>query len=75
MSEKKDFQNEEIKQLVVERLKTIPRDKKISIGGEGNFTVEEMIENVKKNNEVGQKIIEVQMKFLQSLKTGALLDE
>jgi len=71
----KDSQDEEIKQLVIERLKTIPPDKKISIGGEGDFTVEELIARVKKNDEIGQKIVEVQMKFLQSLKTGALLNE
>ena len=75
MSEQTISQDEEIKRLVIERLKTIPRDKKISIGGEGNFTVDEMIESVEKNNKVGQEIIEVQMKFLQSFKTGALLDE
>jgi len=75
MSEQKKSRDEEIQQLVIERLKTISPDKKLSIGGEGNFTVEELIDRVKKNDEIGQKIIEVQMKFLQSLKTGALLNE
>ena len=75
MSEQKKSQDEEIRQLVIERLKTIPPDKKLSIGGEGDFTVEELIDRVKKNDEIGQKIVEVQMKFLQSLKTGALLNE
>lgn len=67
--------DEEIKQLVIERLKTIPRDKKLSIGGMGDFTVEELIKRVEKNDDVGQKVVEVQMEFLQSLKTGALLNE
>lgn len=75
MAQKEDSLNEEKKQLIIERLKTIPRDKKLSIGGRGDFTVEELIENVKKNDEIGQKVIEVQMQFLQSLKTGILLDE
>lgn len=75
MLEKKDTQTEEIKQLVIERLKTIPSDKKISIGGKDTFTKEELIERVEKNDEIGQKIIKVQMNFLQSLKTGTLLDE
>lgn len=75
MPEQKKSRDEEIQQLVIERLKTIPPDKKISIGGEGNFTVEELIDRVKKNDEIGQKIVEVQMNFLQSLKTGALLNE
>jgi len=75
MPEPKTSRDEEIKQLVVARLETIPPDKKISIGGEGDFTIEELIDRVKKNDEVGQKIIEVQMKFLQSLKTESFLDE
>lgn len=75
MSEKKEPHNAEIKQLVIARLKTIPSDKKISIGGEGDFTIKELIDRVEKNDRVGQKVIEVQMKFLQSLKTGAFLNE
>lgn len=75
MLEKKDTQIEEIKQLVIERLKTIPSDKKISIGGEDALTTEELIDRVRKNDEIGKKIIAVQMNFLQSLKTGILLDE
>lgn len=75
MSKQENSIDEEIKQLVIERLKTIPRDKKLSIGGKGDFTVEELIERVEKNDDVGQKVIEVQMEFLQSLKTGALLNE
>lgn len=67
--------DEEIKQLVIERLKTISSDKKISIGGKGDFTAKELIERVEKNDEVGKKVIEVQLEFLRSFKTGALLDE
>ena len=67
--------DEEIKQLVIERLKAIPSDKEISIGNEGAFSVEELIEGVKKNDRVGQKVIEIQMEFLRSLKKGKLLDE
>lgn len=74
MSQEKSL-DEEIRQLVIERLKTIPSDKKISIGSEGDFTVEELIERVKKNDEVGEKIVEVEMTFLQSWKTEALLND
>ena len=75
MSKLENSIDKEIKQLVIERLKTIPRDKKLSIGGMGNFTVDELIKRVEKSDNVGQKVIEVQMEFLQSLKTGALLNE
>lgn len=75
MSTEKASLDEEIRRLVVERLKTIPHDKKISIGDKGDFTIEELIKRVEKNDEVGQKIIKIQMEFLQSWKTGELLNE
>lgn len=75
MLEQEKTLNEEMKRLVVERLKTIPRDKKLSIGNMGDFTVDELIERVKENDEVGRKVVQVQMEFLRTLKTGALLDE
>jgi hypothetical protein len=74
LTQEKTLEEEKI-QLVVERLKTIPNDKKLSIGNKGDFTIGELIERVKANDEVGQKVVKIQMEFLQSLKTGALLDE
>ena len=75
MPESQELYSDEIKQLVIERLKTIPPDKKISIGKEGDFTISELIDSVNRKDRVGQKITEVQMEFLQSLKTGATLYE
>lgn len=75
MSDKKDTLEKDIELLVIEQLKMIPPDKKIYIGGDGDFTTAELIERVKKNDEVGQKIKEVQMEFLRSLKTGVFFDE
>lgn len=72
---KEELLDEEIRQLVIERLKAIPSGKKISIGSEGDFTVEELIKRVKENDEIGRKIIQVEMTFLQSWKTGALLND
>jgi len=67
--------DEDIKQLVIERLRKIPSGKKISIGGEGNFTAQELIDRIEKNDKIGQKIVKIQMNFLQSLKEGLLLNE
>lgn len=75
MTKQQEILDKEIRQLVVERLKGIPSDKKISMGGKGDFTMEELIGHVEKNDDIGQKIVEIQLKFLQSLKTGALLNE
>ncbi len=69
MEEKNDSQNisEDIMNLVIARLETIPPNIEISIGGEGNFTISELIERVKKQDEIGKKIIEIQMAYLRSL--------
>ena len=65
--------SEEIKQLVIERLRRIPVGKKISIGADGDFTSDELIKLVETNNKVGDKIIKMQLEYLRSLKD--LLDQ
>lgn len=59
---------DQIKELVIARLEVLPEDTGISIGSSGEFTRNELIERVKKGDAVGQKIIEVEMNYLQSLK-------
>lgn len=75
MAEQKDSLEEDIRQLVIERLKAMPSGKKISIGADGSFSADQLISRVKEGDEIGQKIIDVQMSYLQALKTGVLLDE
>lgn len=67
----------EIKELVIARLEVLPKDTGISIGSAGEFTRDELIERVKKGDSVGQKIVEVQLNYLQSLKslTNEFLNE
>lgn len=59
---------DDIKQLVIERLRCIPIGKKISIGSAGDFTSNELINFVETNNKVGDKIIKMQLEYLRSLK-------
>ncbi len=65
---KEIIKEEKIKELVIARLRTSSFDKKISIGQFGVFSNKELIEHVKKEDEVGRKIIKVQIEFLRSLK-------
>lgn len=67
--------DDRIRQLVVERLKTLPSGRKISMGSKGDFSKEQLIEHVGKNDEIGKKIVQIQLSYLQSLKKGILLDE
>lgn len=60
--------DEMIQKIVVARLLTMPDNIGISIGGDGKFSKNEMIDHVKKNDEIGKKIIEIQLAYLQSLK-------
>ena len=54
--------------LVIARLKTIPSNAKLSIGGEKEaLSAEDLIEEVKKQSEIGKKVIEAQLFFLRSL--------
>lgn len=65
---------EDIKKLILARLEVLPKDKKMSIGSSGELSRDEMIEHVKNGDVVGKKIIQIELEFLQALKTGALYD-
>ena len=60
--------DEDIKLLVIERLRQIPVGKKVSVGSDGDFTSDELIKLIEKNDNVGDKIIEMQLEYLRSLK-------
>jgi hypothetical protein len=62
----------EIKRLVEARLATIPKDAILSVGSYGEFTRDQMLEEVEKESEIGKKMIEIQVRYLQKLKEGIL---
>lgn len=65
---------QEIKQLVIERLKTLPEDTGLSIGSMGDFDKQDLINHVQQGDDIGQKIVEVELNFLRGLKEGALYE-
>lgn len=67
----------DIEALVLARLETFPEGKIISIGSEGEFNKYELINHVKKDDEIGKKIIEVELNYLKSLKniTSSVLND
>lgn len=67
--EKKEIE-EELREVVIARLNTISPNKKISIGSSGDFKKEELIEHIRKNSEIGKKIVEVELSFLKAQKEG-----
>lgn len=64
--------DENVRKLVATRLETLPDGAVISIGSDGEFTKKQIIESVLEGNEIGQKMVEIEMSFLQSLKEGVL---
>lgn len=67
--------DEDIKELVIARIKSLPEDTGVSIGSSGNFSREEMIQHVEKDDEIGRKIIEIELSFLQKLKEGLIYEQ
>ena len=59
---------EQIKELVIARLQIIPPNVGISVGSEGDFKRDELIEHVKENDEIGKKLIEIDLSYLKNLK-------
>ncbi len=64
--------SEDIKELVIARLDVMPSNKKISIGSFGEFSKDELIFHVKKEDEIGRKMVEVELEFLRAIKDGLL---
>ena len=65
---------EQTKKLVLARLQVLPGNRRISIGSQGSFNKQELIESVEQGNKVGQKITDIQLNYLQSLKWGIFYD-
>lgn len=62
-----------IKELVIERLRTLNGNSKILLlGFDKPLTVNELLEQVRKDSPLGRKIVEVQYKYIQMLAKGEL---
>jgi len=75
MENKKDSKNIEInkrmKELVIARIDAqVPSNLRLAIGSYGGMSKEEMIEHVKKGDEIGSQIVKRHMLFLRSLASG-----
>lgn len=65
---------EDIKKLVIARIKAASDDLSISIGST-EYTKEEMLKSVEKGDKVGREIIEIQMEYLRDLAEGTIYQE
>lgn len=64
---------EDIRDLVLERINAMSSNLQVSIGDDGEvITKKEMLEGVKNNTELGQKIVKIQMDFLKDMASGKI---
>lgn len=62
--------NEEMKQLVITRISAAPSNWKLSIGSYGSLSKEEMIEHIKKGDEIGVQIVKSHLSFIKAIANG-----
>ena len=74
MSEKNEKISEDVKELVIARLGIMPQSYKLSIGSEGTFTRNELIEHVMAEDKIGNEIARMQLNFIKALTTGKLIE-
>lgn len=52
--------------LVIARLQTIPSNVSVSIGNDGSFTINQLIERIRNQDEIGKKMVEMQLAYIRS---------
>ena len=65
---KKILSDEDVRKLVMARLSVLSKDTMISLGSEGSFTRDELIQSVENGDKIGEKLAEIQLEWLRSFK-------
>ena len=60
--------DEEVRKLVVARLAVLSSDTSVSIGSDGSFSRDELIQRVEADDEIGREIVDIQLAWLRSWK-------
>lgn len=71
--DEEELLREQIKELVIARIRTLPEDVALSVGGE-ELRRDQLIEHVQEGDDVGKEFIDMQMEFLQDMANGALYE-
>ena len=60
-----------IKNIIIERIRTMSPNVKITLGSNKGFlNKDELISEVENDTELGKKIIKIQLRYIQALKEG-----
>lgn len=55
-------------QIVLERLRTMPRTVRLNLGNYGSFTRDELIQAVSNKTKIGELVVEMHMAYIRSFK-------
>jgi hypothetical protein len=66
--------SDSVRELVLARLEVMPSNFKLSVGNQGTFSKEELLDHVKKGDNIGRGVIEMQLNFIKALTTGKLIE-
>ena len=69
--QKEERIDEDLKNLVIERIKASSSDIKVSIGTV-EYSKEEMLKNVEEENEIGREIVDIQIEYLRDMADGTI---
>lgn len=61
--------DDSVKELVKIRLKTMPADLTLSIGGFGDYTPDQLVEHVENRTSVGEATVNMQLLFIRKMST------
>lgn len=64
---------DQIRELVIARIRTLPEDMALSIGGE-ELKRDQLIEHVVQDDAIGKELTDMQLEFLQDMASGALYE-
>ena len=63
--------DQELKKLVLKRVESMPDTIRVSLGGEVNLGRDDLIAHIKKEDELGKLIVEMQIVYIKSFKKEA----
>jgi len=69
----KQDSSEELKKIVLERLKVMPENLSVSIGN-SEYSQDELLKHVEAGDDVGKEIMSVQLKYLRDLASGKIFE-
>ena len=68
---KEEKLKQDIKELVMARIKVSSRNLRISVGSE-QYNHEDILKSIEEGGELGEKVIDAQMRFLRDMAEGKL---